>query len=234
MGPSYGGGRPLSTRFDNGLVTAAGRPRPARRHRIYGHVGRNMVIWADMWPFDRNGTFVPLCPTNKVNFSRAENLPHKIFPRARACACVLASRSATRHRCCGGHSTSLRQPGQPVTRATAPRSPRPRGHRSAPPARCRRRFGESGVASSSLPPLVPRARGCRFGGRSRSHSHTLRRLDPPVPRARGSRSEDSGWLFWRSFRGLSSAVLATVLKTFLAFRGALPPRFRKIVPHMAG
>lgn len=191
-----------------------------------------------MWPFDRNGTFVPLCPADKVNFSRAETLLHKIFQRARACACVLASRSATRHRRCGCHTTSLWQPGQPVTRATAPRSPRPRGHPAAPPARCRRRFGESRVASSSFPhrflhsfrepgvavlAAVTRATATRCD----DSTHPFREPGVAVPRTRGccfgGRSEDSAVPF-----------LATVLRTFLESCGDSSTTFPKIVPHMVG
>jgi len=133
---------------------------------------------------------------------------------------VTVAAGAARHQ---GHSASITAPTRSPSSST---SQVPSPFRRVP-----RRFL---IVSSSLPPLVPRARGCRFGGRYQSHSHPLRRLDPPVPRARGSRSEDSGLLFWRSFRGLSSAVLATVLRTFLESCGDSSTTFPKIVPHMVG
>lgn len=52
-----------------------------------------------MWPFDRNGTFGPLCPSGKVIFSAAQKGRLQISARARACACVFVTLSLQKFRC---------------------------------------------------------------------------------------------------------------------------------------
>lgn len=63
-----------------------------------------------MWPSGPNGTFDPLRPAAKVSFSAAGKCPHKIFPRACACVCVVTRHAPQRGSLAVSSTASLRQP----------------------------------------------------------------------------------------------------------------------------